>query len=381
MKGPLRHHKPEQGFNCPEGDSPSQPEQAHTIERISAETTHHITTSMIPKTILLAIAIGTHSIQVSTAEQVTQNPSLEASSLAAAATVQPDTEINIEMVLIENPKNDPDPIRKGLPTGRVNYPFAISKFEITNAQYAAFLNSIAKDDTNSVFKDGVTSTYRWNHNGTPNAEPFILRSGEPGAYVYQVKPGYEDLPVWGVSWFDAARFVNWLHNGKPQGVQSDTTTEDGAYPLRGRSSGVDIPRQPKAIFWLPNADEWHKAAYHNPTLPKNDAYKLFATGSNEEIQEAKVNGLLVTNPGPDTIAKGHLRHPIDVGACESKSAYGVHDMMGNVQEWTDTVIVNKHRGVRGGGVRSAVKKDEIGIGSDPTNTGMTGIRIAGKPGE
>ncbi len=334
---------------------------------------------MRQKAHLLTVLIAACSLHIANAEEQPQGTPPEAASSAVAQAAQPDADFEIEMVLVDNPRNPPDPIRKGLKTGQVDYAFAIAKYEVTNAQYVAFLNAIAKDDTHSVFREGLTSAYRWNYNGTPNVEPFIIRAGEPGAYVYEVKPGYEELPVWGISWFDAARFVNWLHNGNPRGDQSNTTTEDGAYPIRGRNAGVDIPRRPQAKFWLPSADEWHKAAYHNPALPKKEAYNQFATGSNEETQDAKVNGLLVTNPGPNTIAKGSLRHPVEVGACESKSAYGVYDMMGNVQEWTDTVIVNKHRGIRGGGVRSVVKKDEIGVGSDPTNTGMAGIRVAGKP--
>jgi hypothetical protein len=34
-----------------------------------------------------------------------------------------------------------------------------------------------------------------------------------------------------VSWYDAVRFANWLHNGQPTGAQDNTTTEGGAYTL------------------------------------------------------------------------------------------------------------------------------------------------------
>jgi len=294
----------------------------------------------------------------------------------------------MDMVLIDNPGNPPDPVfnYKG---GQVNYEFLISKYEITNAQYVAFLNAVGKEDKNQIYKDGKTSAESVGHittgaNGekitTTRVKPLIIRSGEPGAYSHEVKPGYEDVPVWNVSWFDAARYVNWLHNGQPSGAQTILTTEDGAYPLRDRSEGVDIPRRPQAKYWLPSADEWHKAAYHDPSLPPENQYNKFATGSDQEPKKAEARQLLVTNPGPNTLAFSGLAWPVPVGACGNKSAYGVCDMMGNVDEWTDQTILDKHRGIRGGGVRSGnITKDQGGVGSDPAKAGwMVGIRVASK---
>ena len=40
---------------------------------------------------------------------------------------------------------------------------------------------------------------------------------------------WADRPVNYVSFWDAARFANWLHNGQPTGAQGAGTTEDGAY--------------------------------------------------------------------------------------------------------------------------------------------------------
>jgi hypothetical protein len=46
----------------------------------------------------------------------------------------------------------------------------------------------------------------------------------------------DDKPVIAVSWFDALRFINWLENGQPVGLQDASTTEDGAYTFTGASS-------------------------------------------------------------------------------------------------------------------------------------------------
>src|SRR4029079_18120648 len=78
---------------------------------------------------------------------------------------------------------------------------------------------------------------------------------------YNVKPGHQNNPVIYVSWFEAIRFANWLHNGQGSG-----DTENGAYTIRPGTPGYyTITRNPGARWWLPSENEWYKAAYH-----KND---------------------------------------------------------------------------------------------------------------
>ena len=55
-------------------------------------------------------------------------------------------------------------------------------------------------------------------------------------YQYRVAYDRAARPVNYVSWGDAARFANWLHNGQLTGLQDLTTTEDGAYFLDGATS-------------------------------------------------------------------------------------------------------------------------------------------------
>jgi hypothetical protein len=68
-----------------------------------------------------------------------------------------------------------------------------------------------------------------------------------------------------VSFWNALRFANWLHNGQPRGLQDETTTEDGAYTLT--PTGIvnnTITRNPGAVVFLPSENEWYKAAYYDP---------------------------------------------------------------------------------------------------------------------
>lgn len=77
--------------------------------------------------------------------------------------------------------------------------------------------------------------------GTNNRVGFRVAASFP-TYSYDIKPNWNNKPVVFVSWFDCARYCNWLHNGKPSGNQDKNTTESGAYSLYGTMSGVSINR-------------------------------------------------------------------------------------------------------------------------------------------
>jgi hypothetical protein len=136
---------------------------------------------------------------------------------AGAVAEDPDAAMMIDFVPVGNPGNAPDPTTG---FGAVADPFQIGKYEVTNAQYAVFLNAVAATDPNGLYASTM---------GT-NARAGITQSGASGSYVYYVKRAMGDKPVNYVSFWDACRFCNWLHNGQPSGPQGATTTEDGAYP-------------------------------------------------------------------------------------------------------------------------------------------------------
>ena len=77
-----------------------------------------------------------------------------------------------------------------------------------------------------------------------------------------------------MSWGDAARFANWLHNGQPTGLQIASTTEDGAYSLNGATSTAAlnaVSRKAGANWFIPTENEWYKAAFHQPAAQGGDA--------------------------------------------------------------------------------------------------------------
>lgn len=130
--------------------------------------------------------------------------------------------------------------------GAVPYPFRIGRCEVTNHQYAEFLNAVAMSDPRNLYSAQMATSVRGG----------IARSGSSGSYTYAVKAGQGDQPVNLVGWYDALRFANWLHNGKPTGAQGPATTEDGAYTFSGETSVG--PRNPGAKVFLPNENEWYK---------------------------------------------------------------------------------------------------------------------------
>ena len=173
----------------------------------------------------------------------------------------------------------------------------------------------------------------------------ILRSGTPGSYSYSVKAHFSDKPVNFVSWYDGARFANWLHNGQPTGMQDNNTTEDGAYTFSGLEKVS--ARTPDAKFYMPNEHEWEKAAFYEPgadTLIGDGWWRnpgrsdVFPGDESIAVVDEFGN---VTNPGRNVVVfrkgsnwNGTVNGNVTtVGSSGNESYYGARDMTGNVFEW------------------------------------------------
>ncbi len=214
--------------------------------------------------------------------------------------------------------------------GAVDYTYSIGKYEVTSGQYTEFLNAVAKTDTY-----GLYNVYMWNNDYSCK----IQQSGSPGNYTYSVAPNYANRPVNWVSYWDACRFANWLHNGQPTGAQGVGTTETGAYTLNGYNGndGRTIGRNAGAKWAVTSEDEWYKSAYYKGG-GTNAGYWHFPTASD-------------TTPGRDMADvsgnnANYEPYPIDppyyttvVGEFQnSNSPYGTFDQGGNVWEWTESII-------------------------------------------
>ena len=200
--------------------------------------------------------------------------------------------------------------------GAVGYAYQIGKYEVTNSQYVDFLNAKAVTDTYSLYNTNM-SDYG------------ITRANSSGSYNYSVTGGLGNRPVVYVSWFDAARFSNWLGNGQGSG-----STETGAYTLTGGQTTGIVMVNAGAKVYIPSENEWYKAAYYNGTT---SAYSLYPNGQNT-----------ITTADANYASLGS----INVGSYSGDpSSYGTFDQGGNVWEWNDAVS-GLSRGLRGGSWRS-----------------------------
>lgn len=263
--------------------------------------------------------------------------------------------VTYPVVVVDDSGNDPDTNN----FGAVSYKFSIGKYNVTIAQYAAFLNAVAKTDAYGLYNPNMGSDL--NIAG-------IGRSGSSGNYVYSVLNNGGDSssrPIAYVTWFNAARFANWMANGQPEGLQDTTTTEDGAYSLKGSVSGTAVgknvcnPNTGRSLtFWIPTENEWYKAAYYSRNYQSSQpGYYLYATQSNSAPGNVvgntpnQMNVIVGVNFSVTQAATLYStqNYLTDVGAYSgSASYYGTFDQNGGLYQWNDLDGTPfPYRGVRG----------------------------------
>lgn len=180
--------------------------------------------------------------------------------------------------------------------GSVDYAFDIGRRKVSNAEYAEFLNSAARDaDEHGLFHPGMR----------------IHRAGREGSYRYSAEPASANAAVTFVSCYDAMRYCNWLQSG------GDAYTFSGTTLVGSRDDG--------ATYFLPSEDEWYKAAYYDPAAkeyrltPLRNAHKL---GYEKELPPKSTNEL------------------------PPKSTYGMLGAADVIWEWTETKVGEQFRGLR-----------------------------------
>jgi formylglycine-generating enzyme required for sulfatase activity len=270
--------------------------------------------------------------------------------------------------------------------GSVDHVYSIAVTEVTQGQYAEFLNAVAAVGDPNVLcsanmrradlRGGIQRTGA----GT---------SGDP--YVYTPFADMADKPVNYVSCLSAMRFVNWLHNGQPSGGQEAGTTEAGVYAI---VDGLTETRAVDARYFLPTEHEWYKAAYYDPGKGGTGGYYKYATRSDTLPTEATATETGdVSNPGSNVANYnygadwGTGSYSFDgnmttVGSAESVNYYGAFDQTGNVAEMLETLYDAANHVVRGGNYLNpgTVISSSTRAACTPSYThAATGFRVAGPP--
>jgi formylglycine-generating enzyme len=261
--------------------------------------------------------------------------------------------ICIETVNVGDPGNPAD---TDTGFGAVKDQYAIGKYESTVGQYVIFLNAVAA----VTDKEAIISLWNRDMEKTKSyvsTTGLIARTGsgtseQPYVYTEKVDPSLgassSKRAILNISWFSAARFANWLHNG----ATASSSTETGAYTLNYATSGV-FTKNAGARWWIPSEDEWYKAAYYDPTKPGINKYWKYPTRFDEvPASEAPIGGANSANyNSPLSLEKNRIT---PVGAYSaSASYYGTYDQAGLMWEWNDAVYTGYDdnpitRGMRGG---------------------------------
>jgi formylglycine-generating enzyme len=183
-------------------------------------------------------------------------------------------------------------------------------------------------------------------------------------------------PATSVSWFEAARFVNWLNEqvgASPayKFIDNGERDEFRFQPWEPGDPGYQVNnafRNRNAVYVLPTEDEWYKAAYYDPAA---SVWWDYPTGSDmppTPVASGVLDGTAVWNQGTG---------PADIDIAGGASPYGTVAQGGNASEWTENIArlypfdTDEFRGVRG--TAYILSNTPIGMASSWRGRGLSSI--------
>jgi iron(II)-dependent oxidoreductase len=162
--------------------------------------------------------------------------------------------------------------------------FWIDRYTVTNRLFQRFVAS-----------GGYAQGSLWELDAQPLVTRFLDRTGQPGPAFWQhgtFAPGTEEQPVVGVSWYEALAYARWVGKRLPSDAQ---WLKVAGWPVSlepGKSEGIHIAK--------------HRYPWGN------------------QFEEARAN-----------LRPGGCGHLVAVNEYSTgSSGHGVHQLLGNVWEWT-----------------------------------------------
>lgn len=226
-------------------------------------------------------------------------------------------QFQIEFVTVGDPGNDYDPTTVYGP-GKVDYEYRIAKFEISREM-------IDKASSAGALSLTMADMSSLGGNGSKRAAT-------------------------GLSWNEAARFVNWLNisNGFTaaykfafQPGEIGYNANDNLQLWDSTETGYTSSnpfRNSLAKYFLPSLDEWHKAAYHDPSYTSGPVknYRQYATTANPDVAPTPVaDG---TNQNTAVYDQLSNQGPADIDNAGGLSYWGTMGQGGNVFEWNESTL-------------------------------------------
>jgi len=260
-------------------------------------------------------------------------------------------QFTMEFVTIGNPNNAPDTTGTPNPAGSVAYSYNLGKYEvsrdmITKANAAGSLGITLQDMTN------------YGGNGV-------------------------NKPATGVSWYEAAKYVNWL-NTSTGGTAAYKFDGSGNFQLwSAEDAGYNANnmfRNSLAKYVIASSNEWYKGAYGN----LDGTWNNYPTGS-DSVPTAVASG---TAANTAVYGQSFNKGPANITSAGGLSAYGTMGQGGNVWEWNETAYdgtndtAGESRELRGGSW--SLLSDVLGASNrfndDPSVVlGSVGFRVASVP--
>jgi formylglycine-generating enzyme required for sulfatase activity len=208
----------------------------------------------------------------------------------------------MDFVTIGNPNNAADTTGTPNPAGSVSYVYNIGKYEISRG-------IIEKANNSAGLGISMWDMAEWGFGSNgPNQ------------------------PATGLNWFHFVKFVNYLNtsSGYQAAYKFDNNSNNfQLWTINEAGYNAANPfRNSLAKYFIPNSDEWYKAAFGSP----NGTWYKYATGSN--IAPTGV----VSGTSSDTAVYNQWIHsgPASVDSAGGLSAFGTMAQTGNVWEMTES---------------------------------------------